>query len=82
MASPAYSGKGQPPVKRGWLSGLTSWWNNLTPGYATCRGVRPNPDVIGYPGALSSTSATVNPSGAQLTANELALDCAPGAAKS
>lgn len=35
MSSPAYDGKGQPPVALGWFSGLTTWWNGLTPQYVT-----------------------------------------------
>ena len=35
MSSPAYDGKGQPPVALGWFSGLGAWWNGLTPQYVT-----------------------------------------------
>lgn len=33
MSTPAYDGKEQPPVTTGWFSGLTDWFNHLTPAY-------------------------------------------------
>lgn len=33
--TPPYDGKGQPPTTPGWFTGLTSWWNGLTPAYVT-----------------------------------------------
>lgn len=35
MSTPAYDGKGQPPVAQGWFSGLSAWWNRLTPQYVS-----------------------------------------------
>jgi len=63
MSSPAYDGKGQPPVALGWFSGLGAWWNGLTPQYVThaSGGIKATPNsgvssavaTIGSPDALS-----------------------------
>ena len=66
MSSPTYEGKGQPPATTGWFSGLTAWWNALTPKYVTNRsGVSSATVATGVRAALPSAAPTPSePTGA------------------
>jgi hypothetical protein len=62
MSSPAYDGKGQPPVSSGWLSGLTAWWDGVKPRYVTApHSIKQQPISVGHADAPVSAGTLGKP---------------------